>query len=279
MLQRGIMAKRRTIESTEFSLLALAQQARIQRVATGDLRLPLGLTALQEAKLLSRLAKQGTITRIKRGQYLLPEKLPLGGKWSPGEYQGLVELMNALGAKYQICGPSAFHRYGWTEQVPNAHFVYNDRTSGLRVVGVHRYFLIKVTSHRLGGVETAQEGGTSVVYSSRARSLVDAVYEWSRFASLPAAFGWILKEVRYDDALPAAIIDAAIRFGNQGTIRRIGALLEYSKVSPALLKRLQVALRRSAALFSWDPTAARRGKINTRWGVVENYALDSSGIE
>jgi predicted transcriptional regulator of viral defense system len=268
-----------TVQSLEFTLFAYAQQARIKRVATGDLLKPLGLRRHQEAKLLSRLARRGTIVRIRRGLYLLPENLPLGGRWSPGMSGGLVELMDALGARYQICGPSAFYRYGWTDQVPNAHFVYNDRVSGPRAVGVNQYFLIKVAGDRLGDTDTVQEGKLSVVYSAKARSLVDAVYDWSRFASLPAAFDWILKETREDDAMPAAIVEAAIRFSNQGTLRRIGALLDSRGASPLLLKRLHVVLRPSAALFSWDPTAARTGKINTKWGIVENYAPKSSDVE
>ena len=48
--------------------------------------------------------------------------------------------------------------------------------------------LIKVADKRLGStdkVETAE--GQTAVYSSRVRTLLDAVYDWSRFNSLPRA--------------------------------------------------------------------------------------------
>ena len=43
------------------------------------------------------------------------------------------------------------------------------------------------------------------MYSSRARTLVDAVYDWSRFGSLPRAYEWVradLKKKRVTAARP-----------------------------------------------------------------------------
>ena len=88
--------------------------------------------------------------------------------------------------QFQICGPNAFHRYGWDEQVPNRVYAYNNRISGDRSIGQVELTLIRVTDNRLGDTEivTTPEK-IDLIYSSRARSLVDAVYDWSRFNSLP----------------------------------------------------------------------------------------------
>ena len=68
---------------------------------------------------LSRLVGKGVIARVRRGLYLLPLRLPPGGRWSPGEFLALSTLIADRGGTYQISGPNTFYRYGWSEQIPN----------------------------------------------------------------------------------------------------------------------------------------------------------------
>ena len=169
---------KRTIGRQEAQVLAYAQMRRLRVVRTGELREPLGLNAPQERKVLSRLSRAGMIARGWRGVYLVPPRLPLGGKWSPGEFLALDTLMETLGAKFQVCGPNAFNRYGWDEQVPNRLYACNNRLSGERRVGSVTLMLIKVADERLGDTETFQTpDGVTAVYASRVRALVDAVYD------------------------------------------------------------------------------------------------------
>src|SRR3990172_204755 len=100
----------------EAQFLAYTQRRAWATVRTGDLRTPMRLTAEQERKLLSRLAKSGMIARVCRSLYLVPPRLPLGGRWSPDEGLALATLMEARGGRYQICGLGAFNRYGFAEQ-------------------------------------------------------------------------------------------------------------------------------------------------------------------
>jgi predicted transcriptional regulator of viral defense system len=180
--------------------------------------------------------------------------------------------MSDRGGRYQISGPNAFHRYGWTEQVPNRLYVYNDRISGDRQVGPIAMTLIKVADDRLGSTEIVRTpDGIDVVYASKARSLVDAVHDWARFESLPQAFDWIRREVRKDDAVAAELVRTTIQFGNQGTIRRIGALLEAEGVQEPLLRRLERDLNPSSCFIPWIPNREKRGRTSKRWGVVINH--------
>src|SRR5262249_3182713 len=131
--------------------------------------------------------------------------------------------------------------------------------------------LIQVAEDRLGGTEVVRTpDGIDVVYASRARSLVDAVYDWSRFRSLPQAFDWIRRELEKDDALAAELGRTRIAFGNQGTMRRIGALLERQDGSEHLLRRLERKLHSSTSFIPWIPSREKRGTIDKRWGVVIN---------
>jgi len=90
----------------ETRLFAYVQMRGLHTVRTGQLTKPLQLSAIQERKLLSGLAKAGLIARVWRGLYLVPSKLPLGGKWNPDEILALNTLIKAQGGDYQICGPT-----------------------------------------------------------------------------------------------------------------------------------------------------------------------------
>ena len=160
---------KRNIGRLEAQLLAYAQMRGWTTVRTGDLRKPLRLSADQERKLFSRLARAGMIARVWRGLYLVPPRLPLGGKWSPDEGLALATLMAARGGRYQICGLNAFNRYGFDEQMPNRVYAYNNRLWGDRRIGSVSLTLIKVADARLGATEkvATSESGPPAIYSSR----------------------------------------------------------------------------------------------------------------
>lgn len=252
-------------------LFAYVQMRGQTTVRVGELAGPLELSAPQERNLLSRLARAGWIVRVWRGLYLVPRKLPLGGKWSPDEILALNTLMDARRGRYQICGPNAFNRYGFDDQIPNRVYAYNNQISGERTIGAVAMTLIKVADGRLGDTEEMQTvEGQSAVYGSRARTLVDAVYDWSRFNSLPRGYEWIKRELAAGRVGAAELVAVALRYGDKGTIRRIGALLEMQSVDTGLLRKLEKALDPSTGLIPWIPTKPKRGKINRRWGVVLN---------
>jgi hypothetical protein len=129
--------------------------------------------------------------------------------------------------------------------------------------------LIKVADARLGGTERVKTAeGLVAIYSSRARTLVDAVYDWSRFNSLPRAYDWIRQDLGSGRTSAADLVRAAVKYGNQGALRRIGFLLEQEGASRLLLTALQRALRSPVSAVPWNPTGPNRGTITRPWGVI-----------
>jgi len=252
-------------------MLAYVQLRGLRTVELGELTGPLRLSSEQEQELLRRMARGGIIARVRPGLYLVPEKLPLGGAWTPGEALALNALMNDRGGTYQICGPNAFNRYGFDDQVPTRVYAYNDRISGERTIGAVALSLIKVKPERLGATEeVTTPDGVTAVYASRARTLLDAVDDWARFNSLPRGYAWARAEVKRARVAPEELIDVTLRFGGVGTIRRMGLLLDKLDVEERLLARLERALRPTSAYIPWIPSLPKRGKVNRRWGTVDN---------
>lgn len=260
-----------TLGKQETQLLAYLQMRKRQTVRSGELTEPLQLSRDQERKLFSRLARGGLIARVRNGFYLVPPQLPLGGAWSPDETLALNALMEDRQGRYQICGPNAFNRYGFDEQIPTRVYAYNNRISGVRTIGAVSLTLIKVADERLGDTEEVRTPeGRAAVYCSRVRTLVDAVYDWSRFNSLPRAYDWIRSDLAAGRVTASELTRVALQYGDKGTIRRIGLLLERQGAAANLLRKLEGALEPSTGLIPWIPGRPKRGTISRRWGVVLN---------
>ena len=250
---------------------AFVQMRNLDVVRTGDVVRELGITESQERCLLSRLAKRNLVVRVQRGVYQVPQKLPVGGKWSPGAFRLLQSLMQERQANWQLCGPNAFNRYGFSEQMPNRFYVYNDCLSGKRVMGTTELTFIKVGDERLGDTESwTTPDGVTVKCSSRLRTLVDAVYDWSRFGSLPQAYYWITEEIRCQPDVTEKLIRVTKKYGNTGTIRRIGKILEGCNVPQNLLNQLRKSLPRTTAFIPLVPTQPKRGTLDQSWGIIDN---------
>ncbi|MBA3572669.1 MAG: hypothetical protein H0W34_12040 [Pyrinomonadaceae bacterium] len=256
----------------ETQFFAYTQMRKLRLIRSGDLvSSVLRLTADQERKVLSRLFRGGLIARVRQGLYLVPPRLPLGGVWTPDEMMALNALMEDQKGRYQICGPNAFNRYGFDEQIPNRIYAYNNRISGDRKIGSVQLSLIKVADKRLGDTEVVTTpDGEKAVYSSRARSLVDAVYDWSRFNGVPRGYEWIRRELQEKRVTAAEVVIVTLRYGDTGTVRRIGALLELEGTKQSSLQKLEESLSPTTSLIPWIPSRPKRGRINRRWGVVFN---------
>lgn len=262
---------RRRLGGLERQLLAYGQLRKVRELRSGELVEPLKITAKQERELFSRMARRGLIAQVRRGLYVIPRELPLASAWTPDEALAVNALMADQGGRYQVCGPNAFSRYGFSEQVPTRLYLYNNRLSGQRSVGAVALTLIKVADARLGDTEAATGfEGFSLLYSSRVRTLVDAVYDWSRFGSLPRGYRWIARELRAGMVGARELVECALRYGDRGTVRRIGALLERESAPAGLLRRMEAALPPSSSTIPWIPGRPKRGTLNRRWGLVMN---------
>ncbi len=235
----------------------------------------------QEQALVRKLVRSGDALRLRRGRFLIRPTNQQGAAWTPTEASVLKSLILDCGGQYQLCGPIAFQRYGWDDQIPNRIHVYNTLDSGERQIGAVALDLIKVAPARLGATEvTTHPDGTELIWPTRARALFDAVYDWSRFNSLPRGYDWIRAELQRDSAFAADLVEVTLQFANHGTIRRIGWLLQDCNAPMGLLRMLERKLRRSSSVIAWDPTHPKRRssarsdderQIERRWGVVFNH--------
>ncbi len=235
-----------------------------------DVRSILRITDKQEKELLSRLSRKGYIVRLQRGTYLVPQKLPPGGRWTPNEYTIVYELMKLLKADYQICGALAFQKYGLSTQVPNVITVYNTKKSGLCHVGKTTLRLIKVSAARIGAKQTIKlADGKEVYISSLARTIMDAIYDYSRFNTLPVAYDWVMK-FNSDLFFIKEFISVTCRYANVNTMRRVGFFLEKIGIEDKLTNRILLKLKKTRGWIPLIPNNEMKGVTNKKWGIIDN---------
>jgi predicted transcriptional regulator of viral defense system len=257
-----------SLSSRFFSYVQLKKLAIVR---TGEIAPILDISASQERDLFRRLSDSGWILRLKRGLYLVPPRIPAGGKYSPGTALILQKLMEEEKGRYQVCGLPAFNFYGFDDQIPTVTYLYNNRISGKRSIGSLAFQFIKVADERLGAINAVRtREDIEMIYSSRARTLMDAVYDWHRFNSLPRGYAWIKEEVKDEPKFTSEFIEVTAKYGNVATIRRIGYLLDTLGLNPNIMNRLRRQLSSSSSLIPWIPGRPAQGTINRTWGIIVN---------
>jgi predicted transcriptional regulator of viral defense system len=83
-------------------------------------------------------------------------------------------------------------------------------------------------------------------------------------------FDWIRTELTTKRVAASELVRVTLRYGNVGTIRRMGALLDRAGIPAALLRKLEQGLKRCKSLIAWNPVRPKRGTVDRRWGVVWN---------
>jgi len=258
----------------EMQLLAYAQLRKKEFISSGEIASALDINAEQEWKLLNRMATSGVIIRLKRGIYLVPSRLPAGGRWTVSGYYILSKLMEVMKGQYQISGPNAFNFYGFDDQVPNRVYVYNNKIFGEKEIGGTDFVFIKTDAKRLGSTKSLKTpDDIDAVMASKTRTLVDAVYDWSRFNTLPRAYGWIAETLQKEPEITDNLIDDTLKYSNKGTTKRVGYLLAQLSISNDRLSELNQGISSSKSLIPWIPGLTAKGSINKEWGLIVNGSI------
>jgi predicted transcriptional regulator of viral defense system len=258
----------------EMQLLAYAQLRKKEFIFSGEIASAIDIDVQQEWKLLNRMATSGLIIRLKRGVYLVPSSMPAGGRWTVSGYYILSKLMEVMKGRYQISGPNAFNLYGFDNQVPNRIYVYNDRIGGEKEVGGTDFVFIKTDAKRLGSTKNLKTpDDMDAIMVTKSRALFDAVYDWSRYNTLPRAYGWITDAQKKDPGIIGNLIDDTLKYGNKGTVKRIGYLLTQLGVADEGLREMKQKIGPVRSLIPWIPGQPAKGSVDKKWGLIINGAI------
>ncbi len=262
----------------DYKLFALAEKKAAGKtlclLTSAEIMDTLGLSSIQTARLLTRLVSQGRIGQLQRKLYIAPGRLPPGKLWKPSAYLVLACYMEWLKAKWQITGWDAFARYGFSTQISQKVFLYNDKLSGEFLVAGSKFVFIKIPVKKIGFRKSyiISESNLKLFFSSKARALFDAVIDYNRFGTIPRSFGWITT-ISKDKNLIKELINCTYQLGNKSTIQRIGFILDKLEINKKLLLKLKQKIKKSS-LVCLTP-GSRSGPINKTWNIIENIPYNT----
>ena len=261
----------RKIGELELKLLAYIQLTNAKIIRTGNVISVLGITEQREKTLLSNLNKKGLILRLTTGYYLVPDKISPTLNALIDGMEILYYLMKYYNAKYMISGPTVIYKYGFTTQIPNRIYVYNDKIYGDRQIGGNSFVFMKTSSKRLKGAEFVSNlKGFKIPYASKTRLLIDCIYDWNRYNTIPKVFNWIKQEIKENPDMAGKLVSNGIRYGNKSAIARLGFCLDEIGAAPSELERLQKKITLSKSIIPLIPNTNLKGSVNKKWGLIIN---------
>ncbi|HQZ88407.1 MAG TPA: type IV toxin-antitoxin system AbiEi family antitoxin [Gammaproteobacteria bacterium] len=250
---------------------AYMQMKGLEIVHTGQLQKPFRISALQERKLLYRLNRSGLIFRLLRGVYLVPNHIPPGGFWRPNDYLIIARYMAYHKANYYIGGLTAFNKHGFSTQISNQLSVYNDKILGLKDFGGIKIKFYKIAKKYISGFDTLPivSQVQTVNIANLAKTILDAINYNKRYQTLPEAYFW-LQKYAHDKNFLKNFIELTYKTANNNATRRIGYFLEQLGVNKKTLLPLLEKLASTKGLVALVPNGSRQGRINKKWGIIDN---------
>ena len=259
--------------SPKRELAALARAASGGVIGIREGARALGMSRRDASARLAAWTRAGWLARVRRGVYLI---VPL-----EAESQGQTTaedpwlLAAALFAPCYIGGWSAAEHWGLTEQIFRSTFVAT--AANIRARTAHHlgaaFTLARVKPERVQHLHSVWRGATRVFVSSRERTIVDGAIDprWvGGFRHLADLFSAYISEPNTN---AAALLRELRRFGNGAAAKRVGYLAE--RIWPAATDLVEGAhALRSTGVVKLDPSIARRGHKNSRWGLWLNVSLD-----
>jgi len=262
------------IGNLEVKLLAFMQMKDSPIIKSGDITKALGITKQRENNLLSNMNQKGLVVRVKRGYYIVSPKLPTGNYARISEYKLLHFIMRAYKAQYLVSGPTAIYYYGYTTQIPNRIYVYNNKISGDKEIGGRSFVFMKTSRKRLKAANiVSMYDGTKTPYVSRARLLIDCIYDWNRYNTIPRVFSWIRDDIKKDPIILNKLVSNAIMYGNKSVQSRLGYFLEKLDINTELVDKLQKKIVSSKSIIPLIPNTDLNGSVNKKWGLIINGQL------
>ena len=229
----------------EVQFFAWAQLENKEQVQTGDLVKTMNLSPKQETNLFYNLSSSGFIIKLWRGFYLIPKKIPCKGLWSPSLYLVINKYMENAGAtKFHISGPAVFNKYGYSDQLSSWFTVYNGKISKKMYILQYHLDFTKVVPKRLGSIKKMKVyiGDENFIWarlSSPEQTILDAIYDYKRYGTLPKVYDWIADSLKDKKINSSKLVDVTIKYGNIMSQKRIGWVLDKLKVSKKIISSLQ----------------------------------------
>lgn len=234
----------------------------------------LGLDISRSRRFLAYLADAGWLTRIRRGLYAtvsLDVIDPVAWREDPWIVAAKVF------SPFYIGGWSACEHWGLTDQVFKETLVISGKTIRRRHIEIQSVsFYVKVIDRdKIFGTETVWRGRTRVFVSDPARTMVDILDDPKIAGGIRHVADILKAYLSHERRNDSLLLEYAHKLGNRTVFKRLGYLLEATKVNDVtFIEACRKAMSSGISLL--DPSAPRKGRFIRKWNLRANVTLDLS---
>jgi len=253
-----------SLSKDELYLISRAEYER-QKLITSDFASRLFPIGKRASEVLDTLTRKGRLLQLQRGKYLLvPIKAP-NQQWSPNEFVVAALWMGDI--PYYVGYFTMYNYWGFTEQIPQTVFIFNQEKNVKKTIGDVKYEVLKIDKKKFFGIQKIKVEDMDVCISDKERTLVDFVYKpMGSYGNVAN----VLKECLTDIDLEK-FISYLNYFPVVSVRKRAGFFLAEIGCSNSILKKLQKNIGREDTFIVLDPTnKSRKGKINKEWKIIVN---------
>lgn len=221
------------------------------------------LTAVDRAKVVSRLKKKNILIPVKRGLYIFS---PLeAGPEGRGIDEMLIPPLYLPKNNYYIGYSTMFNYYGFTEQIFQTMYVLNTSFNKKKIICGISFKFLKISKNKMYGIKVLKIQNSDVLISDKERTLIDLMYFNKPVGGISVASDIFKETVQKKQCNIKKLIGYASKFPNVTIRKRIGVLLESAGINESDLKPLLKSVE-NTAISSLGKT--RKGKIDKKWRVI-----------
>jgi predicted transcriptional regulator of viral defense system len=261
---------RKGLTSRESLLISTLARQDKKIFSIGDARSIIGKDT---NKIMSSLIRKKWVLPLKRGLYAMVP-LDVGTKGADGFILHSFVIASHLVEPCYIGYWSALNHYGFSEQIPRTTFIATTKPKmPLKILNADYYF-VRIEKKKFFDFSEIEIEGWKVNISSPEKTIADCLDH-------PEHSGGIDEVARaiyfnHGELDVRKVYDSAERMGNVTILKRLGYILEVTG--------LLHIYRDSFSQFSpskgyplLDPLSPKKGKYNSRWGLLVNFELKPNG--
>ncbi len=239
-------------------------------VSVGDAARILNVSSSDAAKMLSRWAKKGWMSRVRQGLYV---PVPLESRTTDVSLEDPWLIADRLFSPCYIGGWSAAEYFGLTEQIFSTIVVMTtqkprDRRPEIKGTG---FMLRTIPLKAMFGLSPVWRGQVKIMVSDPARTLLDLLADPFFGGGIRSVQDMLGNYLKSEKKNLEQLIEYAGNLGNGSAFKRLGFLLE--KIAPDETKALEDCRKRlTAGNARLDPKLNNK-RLITRWRlwVPENW--------
>jgi len=231
-----------------------------------------GVIERDTKKIMSSLILKKWVLPLKRGLYAIVP-LNVGVKGADSFILHNFVIASHLAEPYYIGYWSALNHYGLSEQIPRTTFVATTKPKMPLKILDAAYYFVKIGGKKFFGFNEIEIEGWRVNISGPEKTIADCL-------DRPEHSGGIDEVARaiyfnHEEIDWKEVCRLAERMGNITILKRLGFILEASGLWEGY-KHLFSSFSPSKGYPALDPVSLRKGKYNSKWGLLVNFEINPS---